>query len=73
MSCINASIIATRLRVAKNFKLLINAGIDSDVAAAIVSKHKTLAFSDVRIADDRVVIQFNTCSSKRTVDYTLVA
>lgn len=73
MSTINAKIIATRLRVAKNFTMLINAGVESVVAASIVSKHNNLTFSDVRIADDKVVIDYKTCVSKHSVDFVLAA
>ncbi|MCY1281314.1 hypothetical protein D9M68_17800 [compost metagenome] len=73
MSTINAKIIATRLRVAKNFTMLINAGVESDVAASIVSKYNNLSFGDIRIADDKVVICYNTCTTKRSVDFTLAA
>ncbi|QTH80249.1 hypothetical protein PA10_00049 [Pseudomonas phage pPa_SNUABM_DT01] len=73
MSSINKQIIATRLRVAKNFNLLIGAGVDSMVAAEIVSKHNNLAFNDIRVADDRIVIEYKTCTSKHSVDFPIAA
>jgi hypothetical protein len=73
MSSINAKIIATRLRVAKNFTMLLSAGVESTLAALIVSKHNALSFSDIRIADDKVVICYNTCASKHSVDFTIAA
>ncbi|MNZ85405.1 hypothetical protein D3C78_1041950 [compost metagenome] len=73
MSSINKQIIATRLRVAKNFTLLIDAGIESDLAASIVSKHNQLAFSDIRVADDRIVIGYKTCASKHSVTFPIAA
>lgn len=73
MSTINAQIVAARLRVAKNFMMLVNAGIDSNVAASIVRKYRNLSFGDVRIADDKVVICYNTCTTKHSINYTLVA
>jgi hypothetical protein len=73
MTTINAKIIATRLRVAKNFTMLISAGVESNVAASIVSKLANLSFSDIRIADDKVVIDYKTCVSKHSVDFFLAA
>lgn len=73
MSTINAQVIAARLRVAKNFMMLINAGIDSNIAANIVSKYRNLSFGDIRIADDKVIICYSTCSTKHSINYTLVA
>lgn len=73
MSSLNAQVIATRLRVAKNFTLLIDSGVESSVAAQIVKKYMTIAFSEVRVSDDRIVICYKTCSARMTLDYTLVA
>lgn len=73
MSSINAQVIAARLRVAKNFNMLIASGIESAVAAEIVRKHNHLSFSDVRVADDRIVICYKTCTTKHSVDFPIAA
>lgn len=73
MSCINATIIATRLRVAKNFTLLIDTGLESDLAADIVKKYNHLAFSDIRVADDRIVIGYKTCTTACSVEFAIAA
>lgn len=73
MKTINAQIVATRLRVAKNFMLLVDSGIDSEVAAEIVKKYKDIAFNEVRVADDKVVVCFKTCRSEKKLSFPIAA
>lgn len=73
MTCINLQIIAARLRVAKNFNLLIEAGICSNIAAAIVSRFKNIAFSEIRVDDERIVLCYRTCKTTMSIDYKIVA
>jgi len=73
MTCINTQIIATRLRLAKNFDMLIDVGIDHDTAASIIHKHSNIAFSEIRVSDDAVVIHYKTCRTTLSVDYAIVA
>lgn len=69
----NAQIVAARLRVAKNFMLLIDSGVESQLAADIVKQHKGIAFSNVLVADDKIVICYKTCTSEIKVDFKLAA
>ena len=73
MTSINTQVIATRLRVAKNFMLLINAGLESSVAAEIVKQHKHLSFNEVRFSDDKVVVCYKTCTSQHRVEFAIAA
>lgn len=73
MSSINAQVVAARLRVVKNFNMLIASGIEPAMAVEIVRKHNRLAFSDVLVADDRIVICYKTCTTKHSVDFPIAA
>ena len=70
---INAQVVAARLRVAKNFMLLIECGIERDVAVEIVKKHKDIAFSNVLVSDDRIVICYKTCTSEKKINFPIAA
>lgn len=73
MSTINAQVIAARLRVAKNFMMLINAGLDSSFAANIVKQYKNLSFNEVRFTDDKVIVGYKTCTSQHSVEFAVAA
>lgn len=73
MSTINATIIATRFRVAKNFDMLVKSGIEGHVAAEIVKLHSKVSFDEVRISDDKVVVIYKTCTAKHSFDIQIAA
>lgn len=73
MSSINAQTIALRNRLVGNFDLLVNAGVDVDIAGEIVRKHKELAFSEIRFTDDKIVILYKTCRSTHRVEFPIAA
>lgn len=73
MSSIDIKTIATRLRVAKNFGMLVDSGIDSETATAIVCQYRDYTFNEVRVADDRVVICYKTCASNHSVNFPIAA
>jgi len=73
MSSISAQVIATRFRVVRNFDLLVESGIDSKQAVEIVKLHNKLAFHDVRITDDKIVIIYKTCTTVKSFDIPVAA
>ncbi|MNP88956.1 hypothetical protein D3C85_13500 [compost metagenome] len=73
MPSINDQVAATRLRVAKNYMLLISAGVDETTASEIIKKFTNLTFSEVRYTDDKVVLHYETCTAKRSVDFSVAA
>ena len=73
MSSINAQIIALRNRLVGNFDLLVNAGVEVDVAGEIVRKHKELSFSEVRFTDDKIIILYKTCRTTHRVEFPFAA
>lgn len=70
---INANTIATRFRVARNFDMLVKSGIDGHTAAEIVKQHKNVAFDEIRISDDKVVVIYKTCAAKHSFDIPVAA
>ncbi len=73
MSSIDLQTIAKHLRLAKNFNLLVDAGIDPETAEAAVRQYGSMQFNDVRVTDDRIIIQYATCVSKHNVVFPIAA